>query len=32
MANGEESYTAKLSRVIDAAYEAYKAVEPDSDV
>jgi RNA polymerase sigma factor (sigma-70 family) len=31
MANGDESYTQRLSREIDAAYEAYKAREPDSE-
>jgi RNA polymerase sigma-70 factor, ECF subfamily len=31
MAKTEESYTQRLSREIDAAYEAYKADEPDSE-
>ena len=31
MAKSEESYTQRLSREIDAAYEAYKAREPDSE-
>jgi RNA polymerase sigma factor (sigma-70 family) len=31
MANGKESYTQRLSREIDAAYEAYKAAEPESE-
>lgn len=31
MANGEESYTQRLSREIDAAYEAYRPGEPEAD-
>ena len=32
MPNNDESYTQRLSREIDAAYEAYKAGTSDSDI